>query len=173
MSQYRRLYIEGGVYFLTLVTHDRKPILCEKPSIERLKLAFHYAKNKFPFQINGLVILPDHLHCILQLPEKDDDFSKRINMIKRYFSIGMKAPINHRREKNIWQKRFWEHCIRDDNDYKKCLDYIYYNPVKHGYVKAPHEWAFSTFKRDVAKGIYERNWARSLVPMEIQNMNYE
>jgi putative transposase len=133
MSDYRRFYAHGGVYFFTLVTKDRRPMLCSDQALERLKAAFRYTFKKHPYRMDGLVILPDHLHCIWQLPEHDSDFSVRWNMIKRYFSIGMDGKSNHRREKNIWQRRFWEHFIRDESDFQRCLDYIYYNPVKHGY----------------------------------------
>ena len=173
MSDYRRLYVDGGIYFFTLVTHERKHILCQKPAIERLKSAFRYTAKKYPFQISGLVILPDHLHCILHLPENDHDFSKRWNMIKRYFSIGMKGCLSQRREKNVWQKRFWEHYIRDHSDYQKCLDYIYYNPVKHGYVNTPHDWIYSTLKRDVERGLYEANWANNDEPKIIKDLELE
>ena len=173
MSDYRRLYVEGGMYFFTLVTHQRKHLLCQGPAIERIKSAFHYTAKKHLFHIRGLVILPDHLHCILQLPKDDHDFSKRWNMIKRYFSNGMKGDSNERREKNIWQKRFWEHYIRDVDDYQRCLDYIYYNPVKHGYVNKPHDWVYSTFRRDAEKGLYEADWGSHHEPEKIKDLEME
>src|ERR1700689_4508683 len=109
MSNYHRIYIGGGTYFFTLVTHERKPLLCAEQALTRLRSAFRYAMEKHPFSIEGIVILPDHLHCIWKLPEYDADFSKRWSLIKRHFSIGMDGHSNHRREKNIWQRRFWEH----------------------------------------------------------------
>jgi len=173
MSDYRRLYVNGGIYFFTLVTHGRKPILCEEQALTRLKAAFRYAMKKRPFHIHGLVILPDHIHCIWKLPEHDDDFSTRWNMIKRYFSIGMKGDVNHRREKNIWQRQFWEHLIRDEEDLQRCLDYIHYNPVKHGYVNRPCDWAHSSFKDNVRKGFYEMDWGSSIEPNRIQKLELE
>ncbi len=164
MSDYRRFYVKGGVYFFTLVTYGRRSILCEEKALIRLKAAFRYAMKKHPFRIRGLVILPEHLHCIWELPEDDNDFSLRWNMIKRYFSIDMEGSINHRREKNIWQRRFWEHLIRDDEDLRRCLDYIHYNPVKHGYVLKPCDWVYSTFKDHVKKGFYEMDWASGVEP---------
>jgi len=142
MSNYRRVYVKGGTYFFTVVTHERKPFLCNTQAITRLRSAFRYAMKKYPFHIKGIVILPDHLHCIWKLPDNDADFSKRWNLIKRYFSIGMNGNLNHRREKNIWQRRFWEHLIRDEDDFNRCLDYIHYNPVKHGYVNDPSHWPY-------------------------------
>jgi putative transposase len=173
MSNYRRAYIPGGTYFFTVVTYKRKPILCSPSAIQRLKDSFNYTKEKHPFSIEGLVILPDHIHCIWQLPEKDSDFSKRWNMIKRHFSLGMTKDTNHRREKNIWQRRFWEHAVRDEKDFQRCLDYIYYNPVKHGYVQKPLDWIYSTFKRDVAKGFYSKDWGSNEEPHNIKTINCE
>jgi putative transposase len=173
MSDYRRFYVDGGIYFFTLVTKGRRPILCTERARNRLKAAFQYTIKKYLFRIMGLVILPDHLHCIWQLPENDHDFSPRWNFIKRYFSIGMEGKLNHRREKNIWQKRFWEHLIRDEYDFYRCLEYIYYNPVKHGYVDSPHDWAYSTFKRDVQKGLYEIDWGNGTEPNKIKDLDFE
>ncbi len=158
MSEYRRAYFSGGCYFFTVVTYDRNPILCTPSAIARLRSAFRHTMKRHPFMLDGLVILPDHIHCIWTLPENDANFSIRWNMIKRYFSIGIPGPANLRREKNIWQRRFWEHCIRDENDFEKCLDYIYFNPVKHGYVKHPLDWPCSTLKRDVRNGMYDAHW---------------
>jgi putative transposase len=167
------VYIPGGTYFFTLVTHERQPILCTSQAISRLRLAFKHVKNKHPFHIKGLVILPDHLHCIWQLPENDSSFSTRWNMIKRYFSLNIRTEINARREKNIWQKRFWEHFIRDEYDLEKHMDYIYYNPVKHGYVDSPSDWMYSTFRRDVKKGLYPMDWGSCQEPKRIFNMDCE
>jgi len=173
MSNYRRAYFSGGRYFFTLVTHERKPLLCTDQAISRLRSAFRYAMKKHPYRIEGIVVLPDHLHCIWQLPENDSDFSKRWNMIKRYFSIGMNGDLNHRREKNIWQRRFWEHLIRSEEEFQRCLDYIYYNPVKHGYVNGPWDWCYSSFRRDVEQGRYDARWGSHEEPRRIKNINFE
>jgi putative transposase len=173
MSNYRRIYQNGGVYFFTLVTYQRRPILCEPHSITRIKAAFQYTQNKYPFTTEGLVILPDHLHCIWQLPQNDSDFSTRWNRFKRYFSIGIEGKVNHRREKHIWQHRFWEHLIQAENDLHQCLDYIHYNPVKHGYVDNPDDWPYSTFKRYLARGHYEPGWGVNNEPDSIKKMTME
>lgn len=173
MSDYRRLYEKGGIYFFTLVTYERRLLLCEEKALIRLKEAFYYTMKKYPFRMSGLVILRDHLHCIWQLPEKDDAFSVRWNRIKRYFSVGMQGDSNHRREKNIWQKRFWEHLIRDEADWERCLDYIHYNPVKHGYVDRPCDWPYSTFKKNVKKGLYEIDWGSEIEPNHISQLKWE
>jgi putative transposase len=164
MSNYHRLYISGAMYFFTVVTYNRNPLLLTGTSLSRLRSAFKYTMEKHPFEIVGIVILPDHLHCIWQLPNGDSDFSLRWQTIKRYYSIAQPINPNHRGEKNIWQRRFWEHMIKNDEDLNKHLDYIYYNPVKHGYVNAPCEWAFSSFKRDVGRGLYDINWGNIQFP---------
>ncbi|MCC2666929.1 MAG: transposase, partial [Gammaproteobacteria bacterium] len=116
----------------TLVTYQRCPIFANPEKVEQLKIAINKVKKKYPFFLNAIVILPDHLHCLWKLPENDKDFSTRWRLIKRYFSIQMKTVINHRKEKEVWQRRFWEHAIQDEEDWGKHMDYIHYNPVKHG-----------------------------------------
>ena len=167
MSNYRRLYIEGATYFFTLVTHERKPILCEKASIARLKKAFEYVKEKSPFTMHALVILPDHLHCIWQLPDGDHDFSKRWALFKRYYSVGFPEI------EMIWQKRFWEHCIQDEYDFENHMNYIYYNPVKHGYVEKVSDWRYSTFKKSVELGLYPMDWGNGFDIAKIINLDLE
>lgn len=120
------------------------------------------------FTIDGWVLLPDHLHCIWTLPPDDADFGKRWAMIKRFVSKQCGASLyreewmNHtkgrRNESTLWQRRFWEHIIRDETDYVRHMDYLHYNPVKHGLVKSVKDWPFSTFHRYVQKGVYAENW---------------
>jgi putative transposase len=172
MSEYRRLFVKGAIYFFTVVTYNRQHLLCNEIALKRLKSSFRYAIQKHPFKIKGLVILPDHLHCIWHLPENDHDFSTRWSLFKRYFSSGFDAEINHRREKNIWQRRFWEHLIRNENDLNNCLDYIHYNPVKHGYVSSPGDWPQSTFLHHVQEGYYDLNWGSNHTPKSIENNLY-
>jgi putative transposase len=115
------------------------------------------------------VILPDHLHCLWRLPEKEKNFSTRWRLIKRYFSMEINTAINHRKEKEVWQRRFWEHVIRDEDDWKNHMDYIHYNPVKHQLVQSPGDWQHSSFHYWVEKGIYEKNWGlmEPIIPIEI------
>ncbi|MGV3739722.1 MAG: REP-associated tyrosine transposase [Gammaproteobacteria bacterium] len=173
MSNYRRLFISGGIYFFTVVTHKRQHILCDKPILDRLKASFRYVKNKHPFKMTGLVILPDHLHCIWQPPENDHNFSLRWSMLKRYFSMGLEVPINARKEKNIWQRRFWERYIRDEEELHRCLDYIHFNPVKHGYVMKPCDWKHSTFLKHVELGHYDLHWGANGVPKTVEELSWE
>ena len=169
MSNYKRCYQPGGQYFFTLVTHLRRPLLTLPKNIEQLKIAFKKVKNKYPFSQKAFVILPDHLHCLWQLPENDSDFSTRWRLIKQYFSKEINMPINNRGEKEIWQRRFWEHVIRDEEDWIKHMDYIHYNPVKHGYVNSVKDWTFSSYSYWLEKGRYEHNWG-SVEPDSIKDI---
>ena len=162
--EYRRQYKKGAYYFFTVVTEKRQPILIG--NIDRLREAFRLCISRYPFEIEAIVILRDHLHTIWKLPEGDDDFSLRWMVIKRKFSSGLvSGELNHskiqKREKGIWQRRFWEHQIRDEKDYEKYFHYIHYNPVKHGIVKYPSEWDYSSFKKFVKRGVYSSSWCVS------------
>ncbi|MDR3492746.1 MAG: transposase [Gammaproteobacteria bacterium] len=172
MKNVRRIYVPGICYFFTVVTYKRRPILCSEYAINRLRNAFHYTKLKHPFKMPAIVILPDHLHCLWQLPENDSDFSKRWRIIKHYFSVGMSSETTVGKNKQIWQPRFWDHIIRNEKDLHRHLDYIHYNPVKHGYVKKPLDWPYSSFKRFVKEGAYETDWGEHPVS-NIKEMEYE
>lgn len=138
--EFRRVYQSSAHHFFIVVTENRQPLLIEH--ISRLRSAFRRAMSRYPFDIEAIVILPDHLHSIWRLPTGDADFSTRWMVIKRKFSAGfstdfVNASKSSKREKGIWQRRFWEHCIGDEEDWRRHLDYIHYNPVKHGYVSTP------------------------------------
>lgn len=162
MSDYRRLYLPGATYFFTVVTYRREPIFADEQKVEWLRQAFQTVKAKRPFESLAAVVLPDHLHCIWRLPEGDSDFSTRWQMIKTAFSRRMPATIG-KGGKRIWQPRFFEHCIRDEDDFTNHLDYIHYNPVKHGLVASPAKWPHSSFRRFVASGRYPENWGCGLI----------
>ena len=170
MSNYSRLRIPGGLYFFTVVTAARQPLLLDH--IAGLRQAFRAVRETFPYELDAIVILPDHLHCIWELPPGDTDFSSRWRLIKSRFSrsiprsraeTGKTTP----NERNVWQRRYWEHLIRDDRDYARHLDYIHYNPVKHGYVEKPVDWPHSSFRRFVEGGIYTRNWGSNGVAEDL------
>jgi putative transposase len=164
--QYRRAKVEGGTFFFTVVTCNRAKILTLPHHIPLLRQAFRQVKTQLPFDINAIVILPDHLHCIWTLPPNDSDFSTRWQQIKSNFTRHVSAPYHQRRsasrlqkgEQGIWQRRFWEHQIRDEKDLMRHTDYIYYNPVRHRLVNAPKDWKYSSFHRDVQRGIYSIDW---------------
>ncbi len=162
--RYRRDY-RGNCYFFTLVTFDRQPILCGEQEIARLRSAFRTVRTAHPFETPAMVVLPDHLHCIWQLPERDSDYAKRWMLIKRQFSRAtpacddaVSASRRRKRERAIWQRRYWEHRIRDEDDFARHLDYIHYNPVKHGHVASPWDWPYSSLAACMRRGWYVPNW---------------
>lgn len=163
MTNYRRARVKGGTYFFTVVLQNRRSDLLVR-YIHELRESIYRAKQLHPFAIDAIVILPDHLHAILSLPAEDDDFPLRWRLIKTAFSRHLPVSACRRRsqrskrEKGIWQRRYWEHLIRGPEDFAAHVDYIHFNPVKHGLVNATCLWPFSSFHRYVGMGIYERNW---------------
>lgn len=168
MPEYRRVRNAGGTYFFTVVTYRRRPILIHPEIRQVLREGINYVRQSMPFVIEAWVLLPDHLHAIWTLPEHDDRYAARWAVIKscvtrgcgRLFDAGVKVNISRekRQEGSIWQRRFWEHAIRDEPDFHRHLDYIHWNPVKHGYVKNPTDWPYSTIHRFIAQGLYPSNW---------------
>ena len=172
MSSYRRMFVEGSSYFFTVVTHERRRVLTRASYLRKLREAFRQVMRTYPFTLDAIVVLPDHLHCIWTLPEGDADFSTRWRLLKRRFSVSCVLPTHVQTSKAIWQPRFWEHLIRDQDDFRRHLDYIHYNPVKHGYVNAPAQWAYSSFTRYAQRGWYDADWGSGF-PSSIQGMEQE
>ncbi len=160
--EYRRAFIPGGSLFFTLVTDKRRPLFHDGKNVGTLREAFRNVKIKRPFDIDAIVIMPDHLHCIWTLPPGDEDFSTRWRLIKTWFTKHYRddlyAASDEARRQAIWQHRFWEHVLRDQNDFNRHVEYIHYNPVKHGYVIAAREWPYSSFQRYADAGIYPADW---------------
>ena len=159
----RRWRVPGGPYFFTVNLLERRSDLLVR-HIDALRAAVRRTRRERPFRIDAWVVLPEHLHCILTLPEGDADFSNRIKAIKIRFVRAL--PASERRsqvriargERAIWQRRFWEHAIRGDLDYALHMDYVHFNPVKHGYVTCARDWPYSTFHRLVRAGVYPADW---------------
>ena len=163
MPRYIRAHIPGGTFFFTVALLERKRRLLIE-HIDALRKAFASVQAQRPFTIDAAVILPDHLHCIWTLPKGDADFSARWHAIKSRFSRSLpnQERLSTRRsakgERGIWQRRFWEHAIRDDEDLARHMDYIHYNPVKHGHARSVADWPYSTFHRLVKRGVYAPDW---------------
>lgn len=161
--QYRRAFTPGGSYFFTLALQDRKQDLLVR-YIDALRQAFAEVKTRHPFEITAVCVLPDHLHLLVKLPEHDQNYPMRLRMIKAKFSQALPKIENvspSRRQKNergIWQRRYWEHTVRDERDFTNHMDYIHFNPVKHGYAAAAKDWPYSTFLHCVGQGIYPMDW---------------
>jgi putative transposase len=162
--RYRRATTPGATYFFTVNLAERKSRLLVN-HVESLKALISHVKTAHPFVIDAMVVMPDHLHALWTLPEGDNDFSTRWNLIKGGFSRRItkgeriSASRQSKGERGIWQRRFWEHLIRDDNDFERHVDYIHYNPVKHGLVKRPVDWSFSSIHRYIKNQVIDENWA--------------
>ena len=163
MVSYRRNLIPGASYFFTVTLLDRTSrLLVER--VADLREVMRSVRNERPFDIDAVVILPDHLHCIWTLPPGDADYAMRWREIKSRFS--RKIPAGEYRslgrvnkgERSIWQRRYWEHTLRDERDMEQHVNYIHYNPVKHGHVTRVADWPYSSFHRFVQKGIYPLDW---------------
>jgi putative transposase len=162
MSRYRRAKLDGGTFFFTLALADRSSNLLVA-EIDRLRHAYRAVQARRPFETVAICILPDHLHAIWTLPVGDADFAQRWNLIKSGFSRGLPAASRSaskiaRREKGIWQHRYWEHVIRDDADLERHVAYIHFNPVKHGIVPRVSDWPHSSFHRYVERGELPMDW---------------
>lgn len=164
MSHYRRVKLRGGYYFFTVVCYKRHTIFADELARKCLRHALEKVRSKRYFETIAFCLLPEHLHCVWKLPEGDGDFSLRWSLIKRDFTIDYlkeggcessqsNSRLKHR-HRGIWQKRFWEHQIRDERDLQSHIDYIHYNPVKHGLVKNVVDWPWSTYHKYVETGYY-------------------
>ena len=167
MTNYRRSNLAGASYFLTANLADRSSRLLTD-HIALLRNAFEYTRNRHPFTIDAIVVLPDHLHAIWTLPDGSSDFALRWRLIKTVFSRGLpcgehrSASRKDKGERGIWQRRYWEHLIRDEEDFARHVDYIHINPVKHGWVKQVSKWPHSSFHRHVQAGILPMDWASNV-----------
>lgn len=174
MSDYRRWYVPGGMYCFTVVTYRRRALLTEPLARRCLRRAFQVVQATRPFEIPAIVLLPDHLHALWTLPRGDADYSTRWRRIKeeftrRYLAEGgleleQTTSRRDRKERGVWQRRFWEHAIRDETDLERHFDYIHYNPVKHGLAACPRDWPFSSFHRCVRENHYPADWGCSSAP---------
>ena len=172
MSEYRRNFIPGATYFFTVVVHERRAILTTELGRACLRGAIQDEQAKRPFEILAFVLLPDHLHTIWTMPPEDSNFSMRWARIKSKFSRlylyagGRDGTLSASRVRHdecaIWQRRFWEHTCRDEDDLKHCTDYLHWNPVKHGLVKSVKEYPWSSFHRFVRAGEYHQDWGREV-----------
>jgi putative transposase len=164
MPEYRRNRLPGATYFFTVNLLDRHSDLLVA-NIEPLRETVRQVRSRRPFHINASVVLPDHMHALWTLPEGDSDFPGRWRAIKIAFSKSLpiiekrSAMMSRRGERGVWQRRYWEHTVRDDRDYAAHMDYIHFNPVKHGLVAKPGDWPFSTFHHAASAGLYPVEWA--------------
>jgi len=168
MPDYRRWYVPGGTYFFTLVAHHRRPILCTGLARRCLREAIAKVRNDWPFHLVAIVLLPDHLHTVWTLPPEDARYPIRWKRIKEEFTrrylkgggseVALSASRLRHSERGIWQRRYWERTVRDEADLKRCVDYVHWNPKKHGHVQSVRDWRWSSFHRFVSLGEYTPDW---------------
>jgi putative transposase len=172
--KYRRAFVPGGSFFFTVVTEKRRPLFASADAVEVLRMAFRMIRSTRPFEIDAIVVLPDHLHCIWTLPPGDADFAIRWRLIKTWFTKhcnpALRAEPNRARtaksEQALWQHRYWEHMLRDEADFARHVEYIHFNPVKHGLASAAMEWPYSSFRRYVVDGVYPLDWGQGAMDFE-------
>jgi putative transposase len=169
MPQYRRARTPGATFFFTVNTHLRQPFLIDADVRTALREGIERVRATMPFQIDAWALLPDHLHCLWTLPEGDGDFSTRWRIIKTVVTQQCGPRLNQhellskrriaKNQSSLWQQRFWEHQIRDDIDFARHVDYIHWNPVKHGHVLRVVDWRYSSLHRYLRQGLLPANWA--------------
>lgn len=176
MSEYRRNFVPGATYFFTVVTQGRAPLFADATARHLLGSVMRRCLLRQPLRVVAIVLLPDHLHCLWSLPSKDFAYSERWRWIKREFTRAWLAyggseqrrrSESRQRRRGVWQRRFWEHTIRDETDLENHFNYIHYNPVKHGLVKRPRDWQWSSFHRWVRSGHYQPGWGASAAALEL------
>ncbi len=177
MSAYLRYYVPGATYFFTLVTAGRMPLFASASARAALGRVMRACFERYPVRVIAIVLLPDHLHTLWALPAGDAAYSLRWRWIKREFArtwlaqggceVAPSASARTERRRGVWQRRFWEHTIRDAKDLEGHFDYIHYNPVKHGLVARPRDWPWSSFHRWVRAGHYHPDWACSGRPIPL------
>ena len=163
MSRYRRNYITGGTFFFTVKLADPKSRLLVE-HIDLLREAYTFVQKHYPFETIAICVMPNHLHAVWTLPDGDSDYSLRWRLIKTRFSHHfaaldvLSASKQRRYEKGIWQRRFYEHTVRDEADLQRVVDYVHFNPVKHGFSASVKDWPFSSFHRFVRDGLLPPDW---------------
>lgn len=165
MPNYRRAWHPGGTYFFTVNLLECRGNDLLTRHIDVLRAVVRSVRTRHPFAIHAWAVLPNHLHCVLELPPGETDFATRWRLIKLEFSKALpptewRSAVRRKRgERGIWQRRYWEHLIRDQADYRAHMDYVHINPLKHGLVTQVADWPYSTFHRLVEQGIYPADWA--------------
>lgn len=182
MADYRRWFVPGGSYFFTVVTCGRARLFSSEIGRKLLGDKMRECQAKWPFEVNAIVLLPEHLHAIWTLPPGDAAYPRRWGWIKKEFTKAWLAAGGReqrrsrsrqlRGDRGVWQRRYWEHTLEDEHDFERHFDYIHYNPVKHGHVLSPKDWPYSSFHRGVAQGVYDLEWgsaARGLLSFDDLN----
>jgi len=172
MPNWRRAHVPGGTYFFTVVTDARRHLFRSARARRLLGETIRECIVRYPFTVRAIVLLPDHLHAIWALPRGDDDYPRRWAWIKRSFTRkwlmagGIENPVSDGRRRDgrrgVWLPKYWEHTIEDEDDYESHFDYVHFNPVKHGLVRSPRDWPWSSFHRWVRAGVYPSHWGSGI-----------
>ncbi len=168
MPDYRRYFVPGATYFFTVVTDGRRPLFARPEARNLLRQVTKECRDRWPFSIDAVVLLPDHWHALWTLPTGDEAYPTRLGWLKKEFTKrwlaqgGNEATVSEGRSadgrRGVWQPKYWEHTIRDETDFENHADYIHYNPVKHGYVTRAADWLWSSFHKWVGEGVYDPAW---------------
>lgn len=170
-TKIRRLYMPNAVYFVTCVTKDRRPIFADQGDLETLRQTMRKVKGIHSFQMQAYAFMHDHLHLQLFVPETTD-ISRIMHSIERNFTLNYKKAHNIESRIRLWQRGFWDHVIRSERDFANHLDYIHYNPVKHGYVSKPEDYPHTSFRTYLQRGWYEAGWGHT-EPKCLKNLDFE
>ena len=173
MPNYRRYYIANAIVFITVVTRNRIPYFNPPEDVTHFFNILERVQQLHPYHLLAYVLLPDHFHCLMTVENAKDNFSIVLNSIKRNYTKNYKTVHQISTSLNLWQDRFWDHIIRNEPDLKNHLDYIHWNPVKHGYVESPKEWKYSTYQFWYEQGFYPTCWSNPNTPSSILDMNFE
>ena len=173
MPNFRRYYIPNAVVFITCNTKNRLPYLQAEDDVELFFNTLHRVQEIHSFRLLAYVILPNHFHWLLQLENDESNFSTIMHSTKRNFTLNYKEAHSIDQSFKLWQARFWDHVIRNENDLQNHFDYIHWNPVKHGYVASPDEWPHSTFMHWFKQDFYKPGWGYGNEPTNIVDMNLE
>jgi len=173
MPNFHRFYIPNSIVFLTLVTSGRAPYLQADYDIDLFWDTLRRVQTIHPFRLLAYVILPDHFHCLMRVEDKSSNFSIVVHSIKRNYTLNFKRAHGITSSFVLWQARFWDHIIRDEDDLNRHFDYIHWNPVKHGHAKEPSNWSHSSYAHWREKGFYDPAWGAAGEPLLIKGMSFE
>jgi putative transposase len=173
MSKFRRYYVPDSIVFITSITKNRNPLFLIKQNREIFLSTIDNAAKILSFDLIAYALLPDHFHLLIKTKDSQGDFSKIIKCIKGNFTKNFKDFYHLEKQVSLWQPKFWDHVIRNDNDFNIHLDYIHWNPVKHGLVNDPGKWEYSSFQKWVGEGLYPEEWGELKEPRSIRNLNFE
>jgi putative transposase len=171
MPNFRRYYVPEAMYFIVAVTRDRRPIFADEANVDLLYRMLRRVKRIKPFTLFAHSFIPDHINLLLK-PTGEANISRIMLSLKRSFTLAYKQLHGIEMSLSLWQPRFWDHVIRDEDDLKRHVDYIHYNPVKHGFVKCPEDYAHSSYRYWLDRGYYELGWGHS-EPHNLKGMDFE